>query len=190
MSCQYYKWNSDYWCMKNNHRVSDSDYYTYCRNYNYSDCPTYKHQESSGCYLTTLVCIILKKDDHDYVLDTMRKFRDNYLQKDQQYEQLLKDYDNIGPVLAQWIIKDSDSKVMAQDLYDKVLMKIAQELENKHYDLALSLYEDMTLSLIKHYGLDSLYQSLKASNYYLEFFDQTTAGHGIKQKSLAKVFGL
>lgn len=190
MSCQFYKWNGDYWCTKNNCRVTDSNYYKYCRNYGYSDCPTYKSGSSSGCYLTTIVCHVLNKQDNDYVLNTMRTFRDNYLQKDKKYEQLLKDYDNMGPIIAEWIMNDKNNQDIASKLYDNVLVKIASELDNKHYELAVTLYEDMTLELIKHYGLESLYNSLKGNNYYLETFDQSTSGHGIKQKHLEKLFAL
>ena len=187
MSCQYYKWNGDYWCIKNNCRVTDANYYKYCRNYNYSDCPIYKHHESGGCYLTTLVCQVLKKEDNDYVLNSMRKFRDNVLQKDEKYEQLLKDYDNMGPIIAEWILNDHNSFSLANDLYNKVLTKIALQIDKQNYNIAINLYQDMTLSLINHYGLAELYDSLKKNDYYLESFNQANAGHGIRQKHLAKI---
>jgi len=44
MSCPFYKWNSDYYCVVQDKRVPDEIYYQYCRNYDYGDCPIYKRR--------------------------------------------------------------------------------------------------------------------------------------------------
>ncbi len=43
MSCPFYTWNSDYYCIKKKERCPDEIYYKYCRNYDYTDCPIYKY---------------------------------------------------------------------------------------------------------------------------------------------------
>ena len=122
MSCKYYSWNGigifgDYYCDKEKCKVSDDYYQKYCKGYNYNNCPNFKKNNDSGCFLTTIVCNILKKEDNDIVLDKMRMFRDNVLQKDIHYMDILKDYDNIGPVIAQCMILDKDKMKLAEGLY-------------------------------------------------------------------------
>lgn len=67
--------------VKKDCRVDDGTYRKYCRDYNYDECPIYKHQESSSCFITTVACQILGKEDNDPVLNDFRKFRGNILQK-------------------------------------------------------------------------------------------------------------
>lgn len=178
MSCINYRWNGDYWCDKKKARVSDADYYKYCRNYGYSDCPIYKQDTSSGCYLTTIICKILGKNDNDSVLDKMRKFRDSVLQKDVKYAQILKDYDTIGPLLSNCIANDYFNGYLSEKLYNRILVPISIQLDKKQYEGAVKMYENMTLSLINYYGLSNMYKDLKSNNNYLEYFDQSVAGHG------------
>lgn len=189
MSCKHYCWNGDYWCNKDNRRVSDSEYYKYCRNYSYSDCPTYKKQDSTGCYLTTIVCHILGKNDNDIVLNKMRKFRDRILQKDKKYELLLKDYDTIGPLISGYIASDYFNNYLSEKLYNRILVPIVKQLDKKQYEGAVKMYENMTLSLINYYGLNNIYNDLKENEYYLESFDQSIAGHG-RNNYLAKKLSL
>ena len=84
MSCSYYKFSSslfggDYWCTKNDCRVDEKTYIKYCRDYNYSSCSIFRKVDSSGCFITTIVCDILKKPDDDKVMKNLRYFRDNVL---------------------------------------------------------------------------------------------------------------
>ena len=61
MSCPFYKFESggwfggEYYCIKQKKAVDSDIYYKYCRNYDYNDCPIYKHDSSgSSCYLFIL----------------------------------------------------------------------------------------------------------------------------------------
>ena len=57
MSCSYYTFRqNDYYCTKKGDYVNSDTYYRYCKGYYYDECPIYRHEESSGCYLTTIVC--------------------------------------------------------------------------------------------------------------------------------------
>ena len=62
--------------------------YSFCRAYNRSrgvveNAYQYSkdHGNSPSCYITTLVCDTLRVPDNHYILNSMRNFRDNYLQK-------------------------------------------------------------------------------------------------------------
>lgn len=183
MSCRYYCWNGgsffgDYWCQKDNKKVSENDYRKYCRDYNYSSCPIYKKSDS-GCFLTTIICNVLNKKDNDIVLENMRYFRNNVLQKDKEFEVLLKDYDNIGPLIAQSISLDKDRNYLCQKLYDDVLFSISSDIENKNYKRAIIHYEVMTLSLINYYGYKHCYNNMRDNEYDYEIA-QDKLGHGKK----------
>ena len=187
MSCTFYRWNGgifgDYWCDKKDHRVDSDTYYKYCRDYNYSDCPVYKRDSSSSpCFITTIVCDILGKNDDDKVLNNLRMFRGNILQKDKEYYEILMDYDTIGPVIACCISHDKEKEKMAQGLYDIVLSKVSKNIEEKDYEKAINNYQVMVLSLISYYGLKKEYNYERDNNYDLSNFDAKNAGHGRKRK--------
>lgn len=183
MSCPYYEYKSglfsgDYWCDKKDCAVNDDIYYQYCRNYDYSSCPIYKHTESSGCFLTTIVCNLLGKSDNDTILNDFRNFRNHILQKQEKYYDILKEYDTIGPVIKDAILIDSNRQIIANGIYQNGLLPIHHLIQQKNYDQAVENYYVMTLMLINYYGLKKEYNQLKDKNYYNLNFDPTKAGHG------------
>lgn len=185
MSCSYYKFSSslfggDYWCTKNDCRIDEDTYKKYCRDYNYSSCPIYRKIDSSGCFITTVVCDILKKSDNDKVMQNLRHFRDDVLSKDANNDDILKTYDNIGPIIADKLLNDRESSKMAEGLYNNALVLISNQIEKKDYTKAINNYKVMTLMLINYYGLKNIYNesSDKDYNYHDKEFDRTVAGHG------------
>lgn len=186
MSCTFYKWkggffSGDYWCDKKDCRVDEETYRKYCRNYDYRNCPIFKKNDDTGfCYITTIVCNILSRDDNDRVLNVLRWFRDSILQNNEKYYGILKDYDNIGPIIASFLENDRDCIQMSTYLYS-ILERISNNIENKNYDRAVTEYEVMTLSLINYYRLKHLYNLNKDSDYDYEMFDSKTSGHGKKK---------
>ena len=182
MACTYYYFkDNDYYCQKKHDYVNSDTYWKYCRNYDYGDCPIYKESDqSSSCYLTTIVCETLAKEDNDPVLNSMRGFRDNVLQKSAEYDNILKRYDGIGPLIADHIRKDSDRLTLSEYLYDKFLSPISNYIKEKKNEKAITLYEIMTLSLINYFNLKHQYNDLDLSdkNFVREF-----SGHGKKVKA-------
>ena len=166
-----------------------SSYEYYCKNNGYK-CPWYEaaYGPSSGCFITTITCDILGKDDKDYVLESLRKFRDNILQKKDEYEAVLKVYDKIGPVVACSLFNDKDREEKAAKLYSK-LNEFVEVIDRGEYSKATRNYIMMTLRLVSEYGMQEKYRSLRDNNFgYKEGeFDQKTAGHGKKiEKTLEK----
>lgn len=189
MSCSYYKWQGgffgDYWCDKKNTKVDSDIYERYCKSWSYDECPIYKEKGyTGGCFLTTVVCDVLKKDDKDIVLETMRNFRNNVLQKNQQYFNILKDYDYIGPVLAYKFGQDENREEIAQRVYQGPLLTITSLINKKEYKQAIECYQSMTLSFIDHYGFRETYEKNRKMEYELREFNPETAGHGVLQKRL------
>lgn len=189
MSCTYYSWKSgtlfgDYWCDKKDCRVDNKTYNQYCKGYNYNNCPIYKKSNSSGCFITTVVCQILGKSDDDKALNNLRNFRDNILSKNEEYFSILKDYDNIGPILVDYLEDDKDKEKMAQVLYVNVIELISKQIENREYKKAIYNYECMILSLISHYELKHLFNKNKSFNYdyQKDEFIPEYSGHGKRKK--------
>jgi len=187
MSCPYYTFQSglfggDYWCKASDVRVDSGFYKIYCNGYRYNECPKYKEKakSSGGCYLTTIVCQILNKEDNDKNLNTLRFFRDEVMQKEENYHNMLLDYDNIGPVLATYLATDEHNQELAKFLYDEIITPVAEDINNKKYEEAVTKYEIMTLSLINYYGLKNWYNDSRKENYGEEEFYPEVAGHGVR----------
>ena len=186
MSCPYYSFKSgllfggDYFCDVKKISVDSSQYNTYCRGYNYSNCVIYKSKNgsSSGCFITTVVRDILGKEDNDVLLNNFRCFRDNILHCDEKYNELLQDYDNIGPRIADAIWTDKDAVKMANGIYNISLLPINEMIKNKEYDKACEKYYLLTLSLINYYGLKHDYNFDKDNGLYEKDFDVKVSGHG------------
>ena len=183
MACTYYSFKGgffggDYWCDKKDCRVDSDTYYKYCRNYDYSDCPIYKQTSTSGCYITTIVCNVLGKKDDDSVLQNLRVFRDTVLQKDEKYFNILKEYDTIGPIIADCRANDKFREVIALETYQKSILPIHYLIHHKKYEEAITRYHLMTQLLIDYYGLNEEYNIIKSKNYNYEDFIPEQAGHG------------
>lgn len=48
MSCPFYAWRSDYYCIKTESSKPDDIYYRYCRGYDYGDCRFTSLQRDNG----------------------------------------------------------------------------------------------------------------------------------------------
>lgn len=192
MSCTYYRWEGgsffgDYWCDKKDCRVDSDTYRKYCRDYNYDECPIYRQSESSTpCFITTMCCNILGLPDNHEVLNTLRTFRNNILQKDKEYEEILKIYDAIGPLVADSILKDENKKQVAIELYNTSLLPIVALIKNNDYTRAVTHYLYMTLYLISEYNLRIIYNNLRTVDFGFINFEQTKAGHGYRKVLLPK----
>ena len=169
MQCDFLDWRGSilggWYCQKKKDYIDKATVNLYCDNsLAFRSCPTFKKVDSgTGCYLTTVMCEALNKEDDCEELETLRGFRDNYMKKDSQYDGLLKDYDKIGPMVSEKIRTDRNRLQIA------IIMKFAYidraiELINKEqYDDAIKVYMRMTLDLLDNYGID---KSILDSDYY------------------------
>ena len=192
MSCTYYEFDSglfggDYTCTIegsswDKRKILDTNHYRrYCRSdYDFRDCPFYirRYGSSGGCFITTVLCNILGLPDNHETLNILRNFRDNVLQKDKQYAEILKVYDAIGPMVADKIINDENREQIALDLYKSSLLPIVEEINNNNYNRAIKHYLYMTLYLVSDYNFRDTYNALKEVDFGFTNFNQKTAGHG------------
>lgn len=184
--CDYCKdnssfWTTSYYCdLEKNKDIKDY-VEEYCKHdYKVSYCPIYKKHKgsSSWCFITTVTCKILGKEDNDPVMEKLRYLRNNYIQKNPDYDMILKGYDTIGPVLAQKVLEDD--KKMAEAIYECGLKPISKLVEEDKLEDATEKYYAMTLMLIKKYGLKKEYNKLMDNNFGFkegEFIPEES-GHG------------
>ena len=185
--CPFYKWeggwlSGDYFCMKKNENVNSSMYEKYCtKSYEsggYGDCPLYKYEEpSSGCFITTIVCDIIGLEDRNIYLMLLRKFRDNYLQKNMNTISILEEYDFIGPVLAKCIFNDEDRNVLAKSLFLNHLVPVFDDIASDNYKGAIAKYTSMVKGLISKYNLGTLSLTIPICDYDYNK-DYSMYGHG------------
>ena len=173
--------------------ASDSKCYSFCeanRRSNSSRENMYGNSEShksSGCFITTVVCEILGKEHNDEVIEKLRSFRNNVLQKNKKYETTLMEYDTIGRSIAiDKIPNDKYKNAVANCIYNYTLKSIVSLADAGKNDEAATKYRAMTLSLINRYGLQEEYKDLVENNYYLEYYNENTAGHGYKVGNVKK----
>ena len=158
-------------------------YINYCKSdYKVSKCPwyiKYGNKSSSTCFITTASCNILGKEDNDNVLNSLRNFRDEVLQKDKKYENVLKLYDSIGLLLSCYMNHDNNKDYVAKEVYEK-LIKLCNLIKDKKYDDAVNNYIIMTLKLVSKYNLQKKYRQIRDDNFGFSEgeFDQSNAGHG------------
>ena len=153
----------------------------YCRVYKTTywpddSCGNHKerYEAYSGCYITTIVCDILGFEDNCEVLTNLRKVRDKFMQKNDQYKKDLFDYDTIGPQIAKILNDDyqeTKDKTVATALYTNYLVPAANEAKENNYTGAITIYKKMT-NLLKNTF------KVKTNDELLREYDQTKGGHG------------
>ncbi len=144
-----------YYCKKDDKHIDRYTVNTYCDNsLRYRDCPIY-NKSNSTCYLTTTMCVILGYEDDCTTLNTLRDFRDNYMKKTPECLPLLEDYDIVGPMVCEKLMNDKNKYRTAHIMLIEYLNPAIACINNGYYDDAIEIYKDMTLGLMKHYGLDT-----------------------------------
>lgn len=152
MSCSYYTFRqNDYYCMKKRDYVNSDVYYKYCRNYDYADCPIYKGDTSGGCYLTSACMYAKGLPDDCYELETLRHFRDTWLNKTEEGKEIIKMYYEIAPKIVSAINDKPDSKNIYDMIYEKMVLTCVKFIEEQRFDETVELYKNMTLELQKVY---------------------------------------
>lgn len=147
-------------CVYMNLKKTNSDGECYCGErqcyYPPSDptCWSFKERESGGgCYLTTLVVNTLGYDDNCDFLKTLRSFRDNVMRKNPKYQDLLMEYDSLGPKLVKCIEAEADEQklFLAELMKNKYIIPVCESLKHENNDKAVTEYKAMVLYLKKYY---------------------------------------
>ena len=153
-----------YWCEKRLERVSayQHECYRFCRAYSRSSSDSEYYEKyskdnsgSPGCYLTTMMCHILKMSDNNPFLNTMRNFRNDILQENEKYKDLLVEYDIVGPIIARNLNNDPLRYQIAANGFFKYIKPITSLIKEKRNNEAIGLYTEMTSKLKTFYNINT-----------------------------------
>lgn len=161
--CSYYHYDNGDRCKlladSDSDKVDSYQYNEFCRyEYEYEKCPHYlawkksgKSSSDSGCYLTT-ACITAKGlPDDCYELETLRKFRDNWLKHQPGGEEIVAEYYRLAPEIIRNVEKSGKSESVFKALYEKLVSPCVQYIEEGKPNEALSLYQETTRKLADQY---------------------------------------
>lgn len=148
-----------------------------CCYYPDDSCSTYyrnkKGSSSSGCFITTIVCDILGMEDNCGILNVLRSFRDNVMQKDEKYKTVLYEYDSVGPIISKNLEEDfvdKEDKELPNAMLDYFILPTVDLVNNKKYDEAVIKYSKMVKSLKDYYCINNIEK--------VEGYDYKKGGHG------------
>lgn len=111
-------------------------------------------RESGGCYLTTAMCHVLEYNDNCDTLEILRGYRDWYMWNDPKYQNLLDEYDEIGPLIAEKLLNDNHKSYIVNEMINTYIIPAVDFIFNRRYDEAAKSYIDMTLMLKDMYDLN------------------------------------
>lgn len=158
MSCPFYKFESggwfggDYYCVKQKKAVDSNTYYKYCRNYDYKDCPIYKHESSSGgCFLTSACTAARGLPDDCHELQTLRSFRDNWLKQQPDGVTLIAHYYEVAPKIVEAIDKLENRLEIWDGVYRELVVPCVKLIEAGNNQEALATYRNETMMLKQKY---------------------------------------
>lgn len=172
-----------YWCEKTLEWVSayQEECRRFCRDYDRSSSASESYERyskdnsgSPGCYLTTIMCNILKMSDNNPFINKMRNFRSNVLQKDEKYKKLLVEYDIVGPIIANNLNNDPLKYQIAATNFFKYIKPICTLIKENNVDAAINLYTDMVNRLKSIYNINTT-----ISVDMIDNADIMNSGHGV-----------
>ena len=151
MSCPYYWYNNHYACRKSGKDVNEDIYYKYCRNYDYGDCPIYKGEDSSGCFLTS-ACVEAKGlPDNCHELTVLRCFREGYLRSLASGQDEIAEYYFVAPQIVSAIKLRDDSLAIFNSIYDELVKPCVCLIEQGDNESAHQLYRKTVYQLKLQY---------------------------------------
>ena len=141
------------------------------------------HSGSTGCYLTTMLCTILKLPDNNPFLNNMRSFRENVLQKDEKYKDILVEYDIVGPIIAKNLNNDPLKYQIAANGFYKYIKPINKLIKENKNNEAIIMYTEMTNKLKSFYNINTTISVDEINNA-----DINLSGHGIYKTKKITLF--
>lgn len=106
---------------------------------------------SSGCFITSAVCRSSHKPDDCYELTAFRSFRDNWLRKQPDGEDLIKEYYQVAPSIVSVIDAQPDCVSIYRSIWEKYLTPCLKYIESGKFEKCKTLYITMVNNLKKQY---------------------------------------
>ncbi len=151
MSCPYYWYNYHYACRKTGKDVNEDIYYKYCRGYDYSDCPIYKGNDSSGCFLTSACVEARGLPDDCHELTVLRRFRDEYLKQTETGAAEICEYYHTAPAIVEKIRSLPNAKEIFDRIYTELVLPCVTLIEAGQNTKAHDIYRGYVKKLQMQY---------------------------------------
>jgi len=115
-----------------------------------------KLTDNKACFITTTVCDILKYPDDTPTLTLLRNLRDNFMIGNDNYTELLLEYNVVGPMISSCLTKEKARVNFAKQLYNNYLLPSAKLTLYNRYEEAVNLYIAMVDELKERYSLTDI----------------------------------
>ena len=172
--CIHFDWNNKQTSMYDRRRCTERGIYI---EPTAATCGYFKENikpSNTGCFITTVVVDVLGYADDCWILNTLRGFRNNIMQKDYRYTNLLLTYDAIGPQIAE-ALKVSPAKEEISLLVSQYyLIPMCRLINSEDYTSAVNAYVGMVKFL-----QNQLLVNADVNNYvYDDTVKEEEKGHG------------
>lgn len=112
--------------------------------------PEDNSSDGSGCFLTSACIQYYGLNDDCYQLQTLRKFRDNYLLQTYEGRALVQQYYFIAPQLVRLIKTDKNQNILFQKIFRKITAACIA-IECKKFEKAEAIYKKAVLQLFDYF---------------------------------------
>ena len=119
-------------------------------NFNGANLKGAKGIKTKGCYLTSACTEALQLPDNCYELQTLRKFRDDYVAKTPDGRKMIEEYYETAPEIVDAINATGNGNEILKGLYAEI-NEIVRLIENEESEEAVLAYRNLTLSLKNKY---------------------------------------
>lgn len=106
---------------------------------------------SSGCYITTAVCKSENKPDDCYELMIFRNFRDNWLKKQPDGENLIAEYYSTAPEILKCIDNSDNPEIIYTEIKERFLKPCLELIQQGKMQKCKDTYVSMVRMLQKNY---------------------------------------
>jgi hypothetical protein len=96
-------------------------------------------EDDSNCFITTACIKYFNLQDNCYELQTLRKFRDNYLLKSNEGQNLVKEYYFIAPALVKQLEVDKRKGFLFKEIFEEI-RAACNAIELGEYENAKKIY--------------------------------------------------
>ena len=101
----------------------------------------------SFCFITTATCQSRHLPDNCHELETLRKFRDTFMKKNQEMKAEVEEYYQIAPVICENISRQKNSKEIYDSIWRDYLKSAVSAVDNGENQKAHDIYKKMVLDL-------------------------------------------
>ena len=141
--------------------INGENYYTgqiYCSIYKglfdpYDGCKFYNLKSADPsdevCFITTACVSQMRHNDNCYELQVLRNFRDNYLIKTEEGKKDIEEYYRNAPEIVEMINKSPDRKEIYNELYQTLVLKSIELINEEKYEDAYENYKSIYKMLLE-----------------------------------------